>query len=237
MNDMTKVIEPRSDQWNADDFLSGPRTFTIRDVQIRGGQEQPVNMLLEGTDKAYRPCKSMSRCLVAAWGADARAYVGRSMTLYTDPKVKWGGMEVGGIRISHLSHINGEMVLALTATKGQRKPHRVMPLKDAPGNRPGNDQAATKQSATISFTTPIGEAREFPRNLGGIEQYVEAFAAAFGEATDKGAWFAGNKALFHELAIGAVGSRGKSERCEKLAARFDAVSAEIEAALAKAAEG
>ena len=128
MNDMTAVIVPKSDQINADDFIAGPQTITIRDVQIRGGQEQPVSIYFDGSDKAYRPCKSMSRVLVQAWGADAKAYVGRSVTLYRDPSVKWGGLEVGGIRISHLSHIDGKMQMQLTATKGQRKPHVVMPL-------------------------------------------------------------------------------------------------------------
>ena len=142
MNDMSGVITPKSDQWNADDFLAGPKTFTIRGVQIRGGQEQPVQISLEGTDKFYRPCKSMSRVLVSAWGPDATAYVGRSLTLYTDPKVKWGGMEVGGIRISHLSHIDGRLQLALTATKGQRKPHIVMPLViQKTQERPAGQQA------------------------------------------------------------------------------------------------
>lgn len=125
---MADVIVPRSDQLNADSFLAGPATFTVRDVQIRGGQEQPVSIFMEGTDLAFRPCKSMSRVLVQAWGADAKNYVGRSMTLYRDPSVKWGGLEVGGIRISHMSHVEGKLVMQLTATKGQRKPHIVLPL-------------------------------------------------------------------------------------------------------------
>ena len=50
------------------------------------------------------------------------------MTLYRDPKVKWGGMEVGGCRISHMSHIEREMVIALTMTKKERAPYRVKPL-------------------------------------------------------------------------------------------------------------
>ena len=128
MNDMSSVIVPKSDQINADTLLAGPMTVTIREVNIRGGQEQPVDIMLEETPLAYRPCKSMSRCLVQAWGPDARAYVGRSLTLYRDPSVKWGGLEVGGIRISHMSDIDGKKVMQLTATKGQRKPHVVMPL-------------------------------------------------------------------------------------------------------------
>jgi hypothetical protein len=143
---MADVIVPKSDQLNADSLLAGPQTFTIREVQIRGGQEQPVNILLEETDLAFRPCKSMSRVLVSAWGPDAKVYVGRSLTLYRDPAVKWGGLEVGGIRISHMSHIDGKMLMQLTATKGQRKPHVVMPLiaevRDHPAKQTAEQWAA-----------------------------------------------------------------------------------------------
>lgn len=129
MNDMSSVIVPKSDQINADDLIAGPMTITIREVQIRGGQEQPVSIYFDGSDKAFRPCKSMSRVLVQGWGADANKYVGRSLTLYRDPTVKWAGLEVGGIRISHMSHIDGEKLMMLTATKGSRKPHKVKPLQ------------------------------------------------------------------------------------------------------------
>lgn len=128
MNDMTAVIQPKSDQVNADDFIGGPRTYTIEGVAISPGTEQPVQIKLAGEPRVWRPCKSMSRVLVAGWGPDAKAYTGRSVTLYRDPKVKWGGMEVGGIRISHMSHIEKDMLIQLTATKGKRAPHVVKPL-------------------------------------------------------------------------------------------------------------
>jgi hypothetical protein len=142
MNDMAPVIVPKSDQWNADDFIAGPRTFTIKEVRINAGTEQPVSIVLEGTNKFYRPCKSMSRVLVHAWGADASKYVGRSLTLYQDPTVKWAGIEVGGIRISHLSHIAGEKQMVLTATKGSRKPYTVRPLTNAPAASTATGDAA-----------------------------------------------------------------------------------------------
>lgn len=125
--DMRTATEPKSDQINADDFMGGPRTFKIISVAIRPGTEQPVQIELEGS-KPWRPCKSMSRVLVAAWGADAKEYAGKSVTLYRDPTVKWGGLEVGGIRVSHLSDISTQMTMALTATKGSRKPYTVKPL-------------------------------------------------------------------------------------------------------------
>lgn len=129
INDMRAVIVPKSDQKNADDLIAGPITITVREVSIRPGTEQPVSIHFDGDEgKPYKPCKSMSRVLVHLWGPDANKYVGRGMTLYCDPKVLWAGMAVGGIRISHMSHIDAPVSLMLTATKGSRKPFTVQPL-------------------------------------------------------------------------------------------------------------
>lgn len=149
MNDMSLVIVPKSDQINADDLVAGPLTIRISEVDIRPGTEQPVSIHYEGDGgRPWKPCKSMSRVLVAAWGPDAKVYAGRSVTLYRDPTVKWGGMEVGGIRVSHLSHINKPMVLALTATKGSRKPYTVQPLAE---EKPaGPDKARLAADALIA---------------------------------------------------------------------------------------
>lgn len=130
MNDMRVAIVPKSDQLNADDLIAGPLTITIKNVSIRQSTEQPVSIHFEGDNgKPYKPCKSMSRVMVHAWGPDANQYAGKSMTLYRDPSVKWGGVEIGGIRISHMSHIKGDETMALTATKGSRKLFTVKPLQ------------------------------------------------------------------------------------------------------------
>lgn len=137
VTDMGLVIVPRSDQVNADSLLAGPITITITRVEIRPGTEQPVSVFFAGDDgKPFKPCKSMAKVMVHCWGRDASQYVGRSMTLYCDPAVKWGGMEVGGIRISHLSHIISNVTMALTETKGRKKPFVVKPLViDAPPDK------------------------------------------------------------------------------------------------------
>lgn len=130
MNDMAQTIIPKSDQLNADDLLAGPITIKITDVTIRGGQEQPVSIHYEGDNgKPYKSCKSMNRVMVHAWGPDSKKYIGRSMTLYCDPKVKWGGMEVGGIRISHMSDIDSAITMALTVTRANKKPFTVRPIE------------------------------------------------------------------------------------------------------------
>jgi hypothetical protein len=158
MSDMNQVIQPKSDQVNADDFIGGPKTFTIEAVAITPGTEQPVQIKLANEPRAFRPCKSMSRVLVAAWGPDAKAYAGRSLTLYRDPKVKWGGMEVGGIRISHLSHIERDMMIQLTATKGKRAPHIVRPLVAEVAQHPAADPARKWADAYINAVNECQDA-------------------------------------------------------------------------------
>jgi hypothetical protein len=197
MNDMSGVITPKSDQINADDLIAGPRTIAVREVDIRPGTEQPVSIFYDGDNgKPWRPCKSMSRVLVAAWGPDAKQYIGRSITLYRDPTVKWGGMEVGGIRISHLSHIEREMVMALTATKGKRSPYTVRMLTTAVG---GSQPAPTLESvrdllsnaATIEDLKAIWTARlhaPFRDNLQSVLDARKAVLAGRegGADTDRG---------------------------------------------------
>lgn len=140
MNDMSQVIIAKSDQLNGDDLISGPITVKISSVKITAGTEQPVAIHYEGDNgKPWKCCKSMSRVLVSAWGPDASKYVGKSVTLYRDPTVKWGGMEVGGIRISHMSDIERDMVIALTATRGNKKPFTVKTL-----GKPAVKKAAPK---------------------------------------------------------------------------------------------
>lgn len=131
--DLTDSIVPKSDQLNADDLMSGPRTVTISEVR-RGNAEQPVDVVLTefGPGRPFKPCKSMRRVMVAAWGAESSAYIGKRMTLYRDPGVKFGGQEMGGIRISHMSGIERRLPLALTVTRGKRAPYIVEPLPDGP---------------------------------------------------------------------------------------------------------
>lgn len=126
--DISDTIIPRSDQLNAEDLLAGPRTVTITGVEA-GSSEQPVFIhLAEVEGRTFRPSKTVRRVLASAWGVEAAAWIGRSMTLYRDPDVKFGGEQVGGIRVSHLSHLDGPLTLALTTTRGKRARTVVQPL-------------------------------------------------------------------------------------------------------------
>ncbi|MCA8326254.1 hypothetical protein [Burkholderia cepacia] len=129
VTDLRSTIVPKSDQLNAEQLLAGDLTITVTDVRM-GSEDQPVILHYENDEgRPYKPCKTMRKLLIFAWGEDGRAWVGKSMTLYNDQAVRFGGMVVGGIRISHLSHIEREISLSLTATKGKKALHTVLPLE------------------------------------------------------------------------------------------------------------
>lgn len=178
MNDMRPTIVPKSDQKNADDFLTGPLTIKVREVTIRPGTEQPCSIFYEGDGgKPYKPCKSMARVLVNAWGPDANKYVGRSMTLYCDPKVTWAGMAVGGIRISHMSHIDREMLMALTATKGKKAPFTVKPMLKQAATKAAEQPQAPEQPATSRADAPHGADQPVYEARNGQGEIVGMFTA------------------------------------------------------------
>lgn len=138
------TIAPNSDQLDAVDLLAGPRTFTIERVS-ENNAEQPFNFYLTEFPRPWRPGKSMRRVLVAAWGPDAAQYVGRRLTLWCDPTVRFGGQAVGGVRITHLSHIDKPVTTPLLIARGKSAMYTVQPLKEEPA-RPSlrtEDQSRT----------------------------------------------------------------------------------------------
>lgn len=84
----------------------------------------------------------MRRVMIAAWGDDGREWIGRSMKLYCDPTVKFGGVKVGGIRISHMSGIDTKLSVMLTTTRSKRSEYTVEPLQ-----QPTPMPAKVKQAA------------------------------------------------------------------------------------------
>jgi hypothetical protein len=151
--DITDTLAPKSDQLDAVDLLGGPRTFTIAEV-TRGNDEQPVQIKLAEFPRVWRPGKSMRRVLAACWGPQATEWTGRRVTLYCDPKVKFGGDEVGGTRISHLSHIDSVRKIPLLVTKGRSAVFTVQPLKeDAPPPAPRSPPLRTSLSCVRASST------------------------------------------------------------------------------------
>lgn len=171
--DLTKSIEPNSEQINAEDLFGGARTVTITSVEA-GTKDQPVFIhVAEFTGRTYRPAKSMRRVLVAAWGQDSSTYIGRQITIYNDPTVKWAGQAVGGVRISHLSHIKAPLEVALTVTRGKRAPFVVHPL-DAPDE--GTVQAVLQEIENAESMPALKTAWDLA-GVRGVQSHPDLVAA------------------------------------------------------------
>lgn len=133
MTDLTKTIEPRSDQLNADDLISGPITIKITSVKVNNS-DQPVSIHYEGDGgRVWKPCKTSIRTLIAGWKtSDGDKFVGRQVTLRLDSDVTWAGQAVGGIRVSHMSNIESDLKLMLTVSRGKKKPYTIKKLNTVP---------------------------------------------------------------------------------------------------------
>lgn len=131
MTDITSAIEPKSDQLNSDDLALGPKTITITKVTIKESGDQRVSIFFEGDNgKPWKPAKTMTRLLGALWKTrESSDFVGKSVTLYRDDTVTWGALAVGGIRVSHVSHIEDKTIVMVRQKKGVSAPVTVLPLK------------------------------------------------------------------------------------------------------------
>lgn len=186
--DMTESIAPKSDQLNADDLMAGPVTVTIREV-VQGSAEQPVDVLLvEFPDRAYRPSKSMRRVMVNAWGKEAEAYAGHRLTLYRNAEITFGRDKVGGIEISHLSHIDKALTVALTATRGKRKNFTVKPLPVVVVRTEADwlalAKAATTRDELMAFYVQVQAAKEMTKELHAEFGIIGAALKAAEDATE-----------------------------------------------------
>lgn len=187
MNDVTDLrhtIIPKSDQINAEQLLGTSLIATVTDVRAGGGAEQPLSVHYEGENgRPFKPCKTMRKLLIFAWGADGNQWVGKSMELYCDPSVKFGGEAVGGIRISRMTDIPEKgLRIALTATRGKKALHEVKLLRIESVQTPSADFSdahtiAIQTAETMAvlaevFGTAQKEARA-AKDAGRLSRYVQ----------------------------------------------------------------
>lgn len=151
--DITDALAPTSDQLDAIELVN-PRTFTI-DAGSRLGKREGktvAEIRLVDFPRVWRPSKGMLDVLAACWGIDGTQYVGRRVTLYNDPEVMFGREKTGGVRISHLSHIDGARDVSIRAPGqgGRKQQWHVEPLADAAPHLTGHQQASDAHLATIT---------------------------------------------------------------------------------------
>lgn len=157
---MKITAEPRSDQWNADDFVGGPRTFTIAKVTTGKAEQKYDIELVEGEGRSWRPPLTMLRLLIAAWGDEGSEWVGRKVTLFRDPNVRFGSDVVGGIRVSHMSHLpeGKPLKVKLTASRDKRILYTVEPLRET---TPPPTQAVAVTADQIDACTDEAQLRKW----------------------------------------------------------------------------
>lgn len=125
--------QSNSDQLNATDLIGGPVTFTVIGYSRGPSEKQPLNLHIDGGYKPYRPNTGFRKVLKALWGEVLSNYVGRSFTLFMEPTVRFGKEEMGGIEISHMSHIRKDMTVIINRNRNQRRHVTIksMPQYDA----------------------------------------------------------------------------------------------------------
>ena len=122
MANVSSAIQAKSDQLNFDDFGSHKRVIFITEVTVMN-TEQPVSIFYTNHNgKPWKPSKGMLRLVCEAWGEESDNWIGKSIELCGDATVKWAGKEIGGIRISALSHIEKSGLTAfITMSRGKRR--------------------------------------------------------------------------------------------------------------------
>lgn len=132
MSTLAEALAPRSDQLNADDLIPGPRVLKITGARIvKDGRDVKIVINFEGDNgKPWKPCKTMGRAMVMAWAiTDEAQLAGKAVRVYRDPEVKFGDQgAVGGIRISHMSHIDKPVSVKLTVSQGKKGLYTFHPL-------------------------------------------------------------------------------------------------------------
>lgn len=162
--DITDALAPTSDQLDAVELVN-PRTFTIDTGSKLGSRDGKTvaEIKLVGFPRVWRPSKGMLDVLAACWGTDGRQWTGRSVTLYNDPSVMYGKDRVGGIRISHLSHIDKACDVTIRANgAGRKRQWHVEPLRQdsrrdhASGDAPAVEEGTPVGTGAVPSTGSVG---------------------------------------------------------------------------------
>lgn len=167
MLDLTETIEAKSDQLNAIDLLPGPITIKITKIERKNSKEQPTWIYYEGDkNKPYKPCLTMRRVMIAIWGKDGDAYVGRKMVLFFDKTVTHMKQNTGGIRISHMDGLTEEAKVIVTKSRNLREVYTVLPLLiDAPAEVELDSDTLAAWQEKMDYCKNVAELGEVAKEI------------------------------------------------------------------------
>jgi len=126
MADVSFAAEAKSDQLNAVDIMGTEPVITIREVRVQK-DDQPVWIFYNGdNNRPWKPSKGMIRILIAGWGKESEGWIGKSVQIFMEPSVRYGGKEVGGIQVRAMSHIPEQgLMCTLSINRSKRVPFSV----------------------------------------------------------------------------------------------------------------
>lgn len=160
---LQRATQAKSDQLNSCDIMGGSLVSKIIDVRA-GNSDQPVAIVIDSWPQPWKPSKTSLRVLCACWGNDPQQWIGRYAVLYNDETVTWGGEAIGGIRASHLSHIDGQKKVAVNVKKGKKGIQTIEPYYPQDESAPVNaepvfwpDEAFAKQLSGAQEKIDSGE--------------------------------------------------------------------------------
>lgn len=132
MSKLSQAAEAKSDQLNAIDLIAGPITVTVTKVKIKDDPraQQPVSIWFTGDNgRPWKPSTTMIRILIMKWGDDETKFVGKHVTLFREPTTTYGGKEVGGVEMSHMSHMENDDRFLLSTGRGKTRQFKIEHLK------------------------------------------------------------------------------------------------------------
>ena len=142
--ELQQCAAAKSDQIDADNLIGGiTMDVTIKAVQRGPSNEQPLQLVLEETEKFYRPSKTYRRALIGCFGDEPSNWIGKRLRLVRNPDTMFGGVKVGGVEVSHAS-IEAPMVFMLQAKRGKKSAVSidVIPAPQKPTPMPEKVKAA-----------------------------------------------------------------------------------------------
>jgi hypothetical protein len=149
MLDISDTILADSTQLNAAD-LAEPIVVRILGAKRHQSEDrkQPTEFAITG-HMPWLPCKGMRRVLVALWGKDASAYVGRWLRLFNDPSVTYGKDKPGGIRIGAMSNIAGAVDITVPTSRGKYATYRIEKM-EPPSEAPSLVEVLDRAGLTVA---------------------------------------------------------------------------------------
>lgn len=178
MANIAKAIEPRSDQQNAVDYLTGARVFTVAGTSDYLDDKRNPKVavhLVEAPDRPFKPSATNLRLIVIGWGQDDTTWVGRRIKLDLDPEVTFGREKVGGIRVVALSNMEQPFTAKLPTTRGKKAEYRVEKLDEPVA--PPIPAFATQEDA-YTYWTQRRDAGATPAELAAIQAAAPQTPAA-----------------------------------------------------------